>query len=138
MTLLLDTGPFVAMIRKNDPHHDWALSVLHSSRAPLLTCEAVLSETCFLLRRYQQDPTLVFSFIEKGIVRLAFHLADEWAAVQALFTRYDNVPASVADACLVRMAELHPQSTVVTLDSDFLIYRKSRKDRIPVWSPWET
>lgn len=135
MTLLLDTGPFVAMIRRNDPHHDWASGVLRETRAPLLTCDAVLSETCFILLRYRQDPELAFSLIERGAVQLAFDLAAEFAAVRALFTRYRNVPASLADACLVRMSELHRDARVMTLDSDFLVYRKTRSKPVPVLTP---
>ena len=134
--LLLDTGPFVAMIRANDPHHDWALSTLQQQREPLLTCDAVLSETSFILRRYKQDPARAFNLIERGVIRLAFNLAEEFTAVRELFTRYDSVPASLADACLVRMSELHPQAQVMTLDGDFLIYRKSRKQPIEVLSPF--
>jgi len=73
--------------------------------------------------------------IERGIVRLAFNLAEEFAAVQALFTRYRNVPASLADACLVRMSEQHAGSKVMTLDSDFLIYRRTRSKPVPVLTP---
>lgn len=135
--LLLDTGPFVAMIRANDPYHAWALDALRATREPLLTCDAVLSETCYILHRYHQNPDLALGLVERGAIRLAFNLATEFSAVRALFTRYRNVPASLADACLVRMSELHPLARVMTLDSDFLIYRKTRSHTIPVLTPLE-
>lgn len=135
MTLLLDTGPFVAMLCSDDPHHRWAMDVLTNARSPLLTCDAVLSETCFVLRRDRRDAEPAFHLIERGIVSLAFNLGEEFAAVQALFTRYRNVPASLADACLVRMSEQHLGAKVMTLDSDFLIYRKTRSKPVPVLTP---
>ena len=50
-------------------------------------------------------------------------------------TRYSNVPMALADACLVRMAEQHANHTVLTLDSDFQIYRKHRREVISVIMP---
>lgn len=135
MMLLLDTGPFVALLCGDDPHHHWARTCLGEHRGTLLTCDAVLGETCFVLRRDGRDPEAAFQMIERGIVRLAFNLAEEFAAVQALFTRYRNVPASLADACLVRMSEQHAGSKVMTLDSDFLIYRRTRSKPVPVLTP---
>ncbi len=49
--------------------------------------------------------------------------------------RYQSVPMSIADACLVRMSEIYTQSSVITLDSDFRIYRKNRNQEIPVIMP---
>ncbi len=135
MTLLLDTGPFVALLCVDDPHHLWAKNTLAGHRGALLTCDAVLSETCFVLRRDRRDPEAAFQMIQRGIIRLAFDLSQEFDAVHALFTRYRNVPASLADACLVRMSEQHAGAKVMTLDSDFLIYRRTRSKPMPVLTP---
>jgi predicted nucleic acid-binding protein len=59
----------------------------------------------------------------------------ELAAVMSLLTRYQSVPVSLADAELVRMAELYPNSTIFTLDTDFQIYSKNRDRPIPLISP---
>ena len=55
--------------------------------------------------------------------------------VSRLLERYKNVPMSLADACIVRMAELRAKSVVFTLDSDFAIYRMNSRQRIPTLSP---
>lgn len=133
--LLLDTGPLVALLSRDDRHHDWACGVLAQQHEPLLTCDAVLSEACFLLRRDGHDPELALRLVERGVVRLAFDLAAEFASVHAMFARYRNVPASLADACLVRMSELHAGARVVTLDADFHVYRRSRGRVVPVLMP---
>lgn len=75
------------------------------------------------------------ALVERGVVRIAMSLTEQVAAVRALFERYDNVPASLADACLVRMSELHEPCRVMTLDSDFLIYRRHGRKIIPVLAP---
>jgi len=133
--LILDTGPWVALLCRDDAHHDWAKTQFAQHAAPFLTCEAVVAETCFLLSRAGFDPSRALSLVERGVVCIAMSLAEQVAAVRALFERYDNVPASLADACLVRMSELYEPSRVLTLDSDFMIYRRHGRKVIPVLSP---
>ena len=102
MRLILDTGPWVALHCRGERHHAWAKAQFAKTAEPLLTCEAVVAETCFLLARGGFDPGKALELIERGVVELAMTLEEELAAVRALFARYDNVPASLADACLIR------------------------------------
>jgi predicted nucleic acid-binding protein len=135
MHLLLDTGPWVALHCRDDHHHAWARTQFANHPGPFLTCEAVVAETCFLLARAGFDPGKAMALIERGVVRIAMSLHDEIAAVRALFERYDNVPASLADACLIRLAELHEPSRVLTLDRDFHIYRRHGRKSIGLITP---
>jgi predicted nucleic acid-binding protein len=135
MQLILDTGPWVALHCRNERHHAWAKAQFASTAEPLLTCEAVVAETCFLLARGGFDPGKALALIERGVVKLAMNLDEEIATVRALFARYDNVPASLADACLIRMSELYDPARVLTLDSDFTIYRRHGRKVIPVLMP---
>ena len=136
MYLILDTGPWVALHCQNDGYHDWAKAQFAQYPSPFLTCEAVVAETCFLLAYAGFDPAKALALIERGVVDVAMSLADEVAAVRALFQRYDNVPASLADACLIRLAELNEPCRVVTLDSDFPIYRRFSEEFNESFSPW--
>ena len=102
---------------------------------PLLTCEAVITEACFLLQRDSRSQQAVLSLVNRGAVQIAFSLSDQMKAIEELIARYENVPMSLADACLVRMAELYPESIVLTLDSDFRIYRKNRNQEILITMP---
>ena len=133
--LILDTGPWIALHCRDDAHHDWAKSQFAQHEGPFLTCEAVVAETCFLLACSGFDPSKALALIERGVVRVTMSLTDQAAAVRALFERYDNVPTSLADACLVRMSELYEPCRVLTLDSDFHIYRRHGRKVIPVLSP---
>jgi uncharacterized protein len=119
---LLDTGPLVAYFRRRDRHHDWAVEQFVRLDPPLVTCEPVLTEACFLIARNGQPPTRVLDFLRRGAVRIDFDLHDELAAVRTLIERYANVPMSLADACLVRLAEI-TCLPICTLDRDFEIYR---------------
>lgn len=133
--VVIDTGPIVALLNRNDAQHDWTRAVLERVEPPLLTCEAVLSEACFLLRRIQGGQAAVLELVARGVVNVAFSLAREVALVRKLMTRYASVPMSLADACLVRMSELDEKATVLTLDSDFAIYRRNRRQIIPTIRP---
>ena len=101
----------------------------------MLTCEAVVAETCFLLARGGFDPGKALELVERGVVKLGMALDEEISTVRALFARYDNVPVSLADACLIRMSELYDPCRVLTLDSDFQIYRRHGRKAIPLLAP---
>jgi uncharacterized protein len=133
--VLLDTGPLVASLRQQDQFYQWAKAQCAEIQPPLLTCEAVIVEACFLLRYTHMGQEAVLEPIERGAVQIAFCLEEETAAVKQLLTRYQSVPMSLADACLVRMAEQYDRSPILTLDHDFQIYRKDKNQAIPVISP---
>lgn len=132
---ILDTGAVVALSSKADQFHQWATASVTTESSPLLTCEAVITEACFLLRRDFHSQRAVLSLVDREAIQLAFCLANEVKAVEELIARYEDVPMSLADACLVRMAELYPESSILTLDSDFTIYRKHRNQPILVTMP---
>ena len=133
--VLVDTGPLVAYLDRSDRDHEWAKEEFMRLRRPLLSYEAVIVEALFLLRRGGIGPDGLLDLIGRGVVVLEFSLAVEIGAVQPLIKTSRNVPMSLADACLVRMAEMHEKSAVMTLDSDFRIYRKSRRKVIPLLFP---
>ena len=134
-TILLDTGSLVAVLYRRDEFHKWAVKKIGNMPAPLLTCEAVIAEACFLTHRMLGSSNAVYDFVETGAVKIDFNLAEEFETVKNLALRYQNVPMSLADACLVRMSEIYENSTVFTTDSDFLIYRKNGNQIIPTILP---
>jgi len=134
-SVILDTGVLVAFLMPSDKHHHWAVSSLQEAKYPVLTCEAVLTEACFLLQRIQSGREKVLQLVKQGYIKISFCLSDEIEPIESLMHRYHSVPMSLADACLVRMSEIYTQSSIITLDSDFRIYRKNRKLEIPVIMP---
>jgi uncharacterized protein len=133
--VVLDTGPLVALLNARDEHHEWARHIFAEITPPLLTCEAVLSEACFLLRKATDGPNNVIELVERGVLNLPFVLSSEVRAVRQLMRRYDSVPMSLADASLVRMTELDARTTVLTADRDFSVYRRNKRQRIPLITP---
>lgn len=133
--VLLDTGPLIALIDRRDYHHSWVTTELATIQPPLLSCEAVLSEAWFLLQRVNNGRETLVGLLKSQQILVAFQFNEEVESITELLTRYRSVPISFADASLVRMAELYPGSEVLTLDSDFLIYRKHKNQPIPVIMP---
>lgn len=136
-TVVADTGPIVALLDTNEAHHEWAREQFRVLAPPLITCEAVLSEASFLLTRIGADPSLPMTFVERGVLEVTQTLAspEDVLAVGRMIRRYRNVPMSLADACLVRIVERSDQASVLTLDSDFRIYRQGNRRVIPLLSP---
>ena len=134
--VLADTGPLVAALRKRDAHHAWTRAQLGACAAPLVTCEAVLSEAFFLLQGVSGGRDALAAMIDRGLLEVRFDFQDEREATLRLLRKYADTPMDFADACLVRMSELHRQSQVFTLDRDFSAYRRNGRERIPLIAPW--
>jgi predicted nucleic acid-binding protein len=132
---LLDTGPLVSFLASGLRHHAWAVEQWKRLRPPLLTCEPVLTEAAYLLKRERREADAIFALLERGVIRIALTLQEEQADLRALMRRYRNRPMSLADACLVRLSEIHATGEVFTLDSDFRIYRRHGNKVIPVLMP---
>jgi uncharacterized protein len=124
--VLLDTGPLVAYFCPSDRFHDWAVSQFANFSPPVLTCEPVLAESCFLLARAGVPATRILAKVAQGVFRIALNVEKEAAAIATLMQRYADLPMSLADACLVRMAENSSSAScpICTLDGDFRVYRR--------------
>ena len=133
--IILDAGPLVALLHQDDQYHDWTRKQIVSLKPPFLTCEAVLSETWFLLRGLPSARQGLLKLLRDQMVQVTFESGNEITLITDLLDRYSNVPMSFADACLVRMSESLPDSTIFTTDSDFHIYRKHGNQPIPLIIP---
>jgi predicted nucleic acid-binding protein len=128
---IADTGFLVAFANRRDHFFPWAHALAETIEEPLLTCEAVLAETAFHLR----DSGLVLRMVETGLVKLAFDMNDERSRLAELAQRYVDRQPDLADLCLIRMSELNPKLPVLTVDGDFKIYRRGKRELIPLLMP---
>jgi predicted nucleic acid-binding protein len=129
---IADTGFLVAFANRDDRYHEWAVSVAERVTEPLLTCEAVLAEAAFHL----QSVGLVLEMLHEGLVALAFDCREHLSQLAALAERYADRRPDLADLCLIRMSELHPRHSVITVDqSDFRVYRRNKREAIPLICP---
>lgn len=132
---ILDTGPLVALLSGRDHYHEWAKSIFGEVTPPALTCEAVLAEAWHLLRGTTNGQRALLDLIGAGTLTIDFALMAELESVRRLVLRYRDRPMSLADACLVRLAELFDEASVITLDRDFAVYRKHTRQVIPLIAP---
>jgi len=131
---IADTGLLVAFLNRNDTYHDWAVGVAGRVTEPLLTCEAVLAEAAFHL----QSVSLVLALVSEGLIAVAFDCNDHLPQLAALAKRYADRHPDLADLCLVRMSEIHPRHSVITVDrEDFRVYRRNKREAIPLICPPE-
>ena len=134
-SIILDAGPLVAFINARDTNHEWTVTQLKTLAGPMITCEAAISEALYLLRMVNGGTAQVAGMLKSDGLQVGFNLAAEMVPVCDLLTKYADVPMSLTDACLVRMSEMHPKHLVMTFDSDFRIYRRNRRQSVPILSP---
>ena len=134
--LIVDAGPLVAYLCPRDLHHRWAVAQFDALVEPVLTCEPVWTEAMHLIGKFGGDPEGLWAFVRRRVVSFAFDLKTDHETVATLMRRYSDVPMSLADACLVRMAELHRDGRVWTVDRDFRVYRRFGRQMIPLLAPF--
>jgi uncharacterized protein len=129
---IADTGLIVALLNRDDRHHRWALEIARTVSEPLLTCEAVLSEAAFQVG----SAHWALGLMREGFLRLGFDLSKNLEEVGELADRYQDRMPDLADLCLVRMSELYTRHPVITVDEgDFRVYRRNKRDVIPIICP---
>jgi predicted nucleic acid-binding protein len=129
---IADTGFLVAFVNRNDRHHEWAARLAERVTSPLLTCEAVLAETAFHLK----NVALTLELLGEGLIVLGFDCREHLQQLETLARRYADRNPDLADLCLVRMSELNPRHSVITIDrGDFRVYRRNKRESIPLICP---
>jgi uncharacterized protein len=123
MSVLLDTSCIVALLDVAEPRHEQCLAIVTSLPPPLITCEAVIAESCHLLRHFKGANQAILEDVRNGVYQLSHVLAARAAEVAKLLMKYADVPMDLADACLVDLATQMGTGRILTLDSDFKIYR---------------
>jgi predicted nucleic acid-binding protein len=131
MNAIADTGFLVALLEAHDEHHAWAMELAEDIQWPALTCESVLSETAFHVRSSE----LPLEMLQSGMLRLAFDCMSHLDHLRILAARYADRKPDLADLCLIRLSELYPRHTVITLDQDFRVYRRNKREAIPLLTP---
>ena len=131
---IADTGFLVAFANANDKYHKWAAQLATGVTEPLLTCEAVIAETAFHL----ESAAVALAMINEGLVALAFNCQEHLVQLARLADRFADQTPDLADLCLVRMSELFPKHSVITIDrTDFQVYRRNKREAIPLLCPPE-
>ena len=121
--VLLDTGVIVALLDRSERAHRACAQAVDQLHAPLITCEAVIAESCYLLRSHPGAPEAIIENVAAGIFQIPFQLSRETAGLKQVLRKYRDRQIDLADACLIRLADEFETADILTLDSDFTIYR---------------
>jgi uncharacterized protein len=124
--VLLDTGFIVALLDRSENFHRTCARTVREVEAPLVTCEAVITESCYLLRNLSGASEAVIENIAAGIFQVPFQLSRDTAGVKQVLRKYKDRKIDLADACLIRLADQFGTGDILTLDLDFAIYRWGR------------
>ena len=133
--IIVDTGPLIAYFNRRDRWHRWVVEQMAALNPPLVTCEAVLTEACFLIQRAGGRPVDLVRKVAQRNLEVGLDLTDDASAIESLMRRYADTPMSLADACLVRLTERLPDCRLFTLDADFEHYRRNGRHLIPLLRP---
>ena len=131
--LVADAGFLVALWSPLDQHHAWAMATARANPPPWTVCEAVFVEVDHLLG--SAGRATLRTAARRGALRLVSVFAGETNAILDLQDKYDDVPMSLADACVVRLTEILPDALVLTTDKDFKIYRRHSRKVVPCLLP---
>ena len=136
-TFLTDSGPLIALLDRSEAHHEWAAEQFSHLSGPLFTCEGAITEAAHLLCDAGVPPWGVLELIERKIVSVQFDLESNLDRVLSLMKKYADTPMDFVDACLVTMTEAKRDCRLLTLDSDFRVYRRFGRQTIPLIAPAE-
>lgn len=132
--IIVDTGPVVAFLNPEDSHHSWAVKQFNELHTPFLTCDGLLIEAAYLLGSTKGKVQLL-KLVASDALMMGFSIQQEADTLLKFIDKYGDLPIDLVDACIVRMSELYPEAEVLTIDSDFHIYRRNRNQRIPLIMP---
>jgi uncharacterized protein len=125
---LIDTGPLVAILSREDAHHQTCVAALQEISGPLFSCWPVITEAAWLLRRSPRAVQQLLRSMDRGFLELLPLAGTEAKAIASLMKRYENIRPQLADAALVYLAGRERIETIFTLDRrDFSIYRTGRR-----------
>lgn len=124
--VLLDTGVIVALLDRSENQHRACAEAVDGVDAPLVTCEAVIAESCYLLRNLPGASEAVIENVAAGIFQVPFQLSQEADSIRKILRRYRDRKIDFADACLIRLADAFQTADILTLDADFRVYRWGR------------
>ena len=123
--VLLDTGVIVALLDRSERHHKSCQAALEAAAGPLVTCEAVIAESCYLLRSLPGAPEAILENVVAGTFQIPFQLSRCASQIHRVLRKYQDREVDFADACLIHLASEFHTGQILTLDHDFEIYRWS-------------
>lgn len=123
---LIDSGPIIALFNRKDRFHTKSLAFLKDYRGSLITTWPVITESMCMLSFSQTVQVNLLEWIERGALSIADLSATDIEYIKKRISRYSDIPMDLADASLMCVAERDGIMNIVSIDSDFSIYRTQK------------
>jgi len=121
--ILLDSGPLIALFDASDKYHSDSVSFIKTSKFPLVTTIASVTETLHMLDFNRNAQIDFIEWVHRGAVEIQNIENNDFGRLKELTEKYRDLPMDFADSCLVYLAEKLNLNTIATIDRDFSIYR---------------
>jgi predicted nucleic acid-binding protein len=129
-TILIDAGPIIALFDKDNGYHTKVVSFIKSKKYKFVTTMAVITEVTHMLDFNIEVQILFLEWIMKeGVIIHEVH-QQNIARIIELTKKYKDIPMDFADATLVLAAETTGIKKIISIDSNFNIYRLPGKVKI--------
>lgn len=130
---LVDAGPLVALLHRDDRNHERCVAALRALRGPVGTTWPVVSEAMHLLRFSWTAQDGLWDLITDGALHLFPLDLSDVPRMRQLMQKYRDLPMDLADAALVRVAEREGVARIFTIDRrDFGLYRPTKIGRFQI------
>ena len=127
---LIDSGPIIALFDKSDKYHLSVLKFMKTFKGELVTSWSVVTEVTHMLDFNLQVQIDFLKWCEIGGVNLYEISQDELRDIRVMIEKYSNVPMDLADATLMYIANKEKIKNIISIDSDFDIYRTLKKQNL--------
>lgn len=124
---LIDSGPLIALFDRSDSYHTQVLECLRLYKGELVSSWAVLTEVSHMLDFNSQVQMDFLAWVERGAIRVAEIEQRELMAIRQMMGKYADLPMDLADASLLHLANREGIRQIISIDSDFDVYRTLKK-----------
>ncbi|SKA03860.1 type II toxin-antitoxin system VapC family toxin [Selenihalanaerobacter shriftii] len=127
---LIDAGPLIALFDRDDKHHQVIKDFLRSYEGRLYTTWPVITEVLHMLNFNVQAQIDFLRWIERDALNIVQLTKANISRIIKLSNKYSDVPMDFADATLIILSELEDIKEIISIDTDFYIYRNIRNEYI--------
>ncbi len=128
-SVIIDTGCIVALFDRSEKYHKQCVDIITQLDQPIVTCEAAITEACYLVRKSSLAIQAILQNVENNVFQIVFNLVDSIEHVKMLLKKYSDIPMDFTDACLVSLASNLNTGDILTLDKDFEVYRWDKNNK---------
>ena len=127
---IVDSGPLIALFDASDKYHKVVLNFMKEYKGKLITSWAVITEVSHMLDFNLNVQIDFLKWCEVDGIEVYNISQDEISNIRVMMEKYIDIPMDLADATLMYIANKENIKNIVSIDSDFDIYRTLKKQSL--------